>query len=336
MSGHTDIYISTQNGLLRGELNGRIDAIEPIGLREFGVVRAPMAIDVRDPNRLYVGTRRGGMYRSDDRGKTWHEKNEGLIYKEVWSIAQHPATGIVYVGTGPASVFKSADYGDTWTFCEQLHTLPETIEWTFPNPPHIAHVKGLGLSLADPNLILGAIEEGYLIRSKDGGDTWETLKHGTTIDSHTVSVMPNHPNVVISASGNGIFRSEDSGDHFVLSSDGLTREYVSQIALHPTEPDLLFTAAAEVPPRDWRRPEGANSGFFRSEDQGRSWKALSRGLPAHMTAAPRATVARPDHTGAFLVGMNDGTIWMTGDHGDSFTQVAQGLPPIYGIAIGRN
>jgi photosystem II stability/assembly factor-like uncharacterized protein len=336
MASHSDIYISTQTGLFRGTLNGRIDGLEQIGFAEWGLVRAPIVIDHHNPDRLYIGTRRSGMFRSDDRGKTWHEKNDGLIYKEVWSIAQHPTTGEVYVGTGPASVFKSTDYGETWTFCEHLHTLPETIDWTFPNPPHVAHVKGLGLCLEDPKLVYGAIEEGWLIRSKDGGDTWETLKSGTTIDSHTVSVMPDDSSVLLAASGNGIFRSEDSGDHFVLSSDGLTREYVSQIAFHATEPNVLFTAAAEVPPGMWRRPQGANSKFFRSEDQGKSWNELGGGLPEHMPAAPRATTSRPGQAGSFLVGMNDGTIWMTANHGESFDQIATGLPPVYGLAISRN
>lgn len=214
-----------------------------------------------------------------------------------------------------------------------MHTLPETIEWTFPNPPHIAHVKGFGLSREDPNFVFAAIEEGWLIRSKDGGETWSTLRDGTVIDSHTVTVMPDNPNVLIAASGNGIFRSEDQGDHFVPADKGLTREYVSQIAFHESEPNVLFTAAAGVPPRDWRRKEGADSKFFRSDDQARSWTTLSGGLPDHMTAAPRATASRPDQPGSFLVGMNDGSIWMTADFGESFAQVAKELPPIYGLAI---
>jgi len=336
MPSHPDIYISTQTGLLRGALNAGIRDIAAVGPRDAGLVRAPIVIDFHDPDRLYLGTRRGGMFRSDDRGKTWHEKNDGLIYKEVWSVVQHPTTGEVYVGTGPASVFKSTDYGDTWTFCEQLHSLRETIDWTFPNPPHVAHVKGIGLCREDPNLVFGAVEEGWLIRSKDGGATWECLKAGTTIDSHTVSVMPNDRRVLVSASGNGIFRSEDSGDHFALSSAGLTREYVSQIAFHESEPEILFTAAAEVPPGLWRRPEGANTKFFRSDDQGRSWNELGGGLPEKMTAAPRATAARSGQPGSFLVGMNDGSIWMTTDYGASFDRIATGLPPIYGLAISRN
>jgi photosystem II stability/assembly factor-like uncharacterized protein len=331
------IYISTNDGLYRGSLNGGVTELGVIGLQGMGTLRAPVVIDYKNSATLYVATRRAGVLRSDDAGKTWREKNNGLIYKEVWSIAQHPTTGELYAGTGPAALFRSKDGGENWSFSEQLHTLPETIEWTFPNPPHIAHIKGIGLSKTDPNMVFAAIEEGYLIRSKDGGDTWETLRHGTTIDSHTVNVMPDNPNVLVSASGNGIFRSEDLGDHFTLCSAGLTREYVSQIAFHESQPNLLFTAAAAVPPRDWRRPEGGDTGFFRSDDQARSWRQLSgHGLPDHMVGAPRGTAGFPDRAGTFLVAMNDGSVWMTMDYGESFAQAVKGLPPVYGITISPN
>ena len=246
-------------------------------------------------------------------------------------------SGELFVGTGPASVFKSTDAGENWTFCEQLHTLPETKDWTFPNPPHIAHVKGIGLCREDPQLVFGAIEEGWVIRSRDGGETWTTLKAGTEYDSHTVNVMPNDPRVVVSTSGTGVYRSEDGGEHFVDANDGLTRRYMAQIVIHDTEPNVLFTAGAETPPPFWRRrAEGANSQFYRSDDQGRSWQALSGGLPALMTAAVRSTAGYPDRPGSFLAGMDDGSIWMTADHGTSFEQIASGFPGIYGIAISRN
>jgi hypothetical protein len=336
MPSHADIYVSTQKGIFRGTLGSPVADMVPIGLDGLGTVSA-IVIDHKNPNRVYAATRRGGVFRSDDRGKTWLEKNEGVIYREGWSLAQHPATGVIYLGTGPAGVFKSTDYGDHWTFCEQLHTLKETIHWTFPNPPHIAHVKGLAINREDPNEVFGAIEEGWLIRTQDGGETWTTLKSGTDIDSHTVNVMPDRANVVFCTSGNGIYRSEDNGDHFEPANEGLTRQYVSQLVVHHKEPNVLYTAASEVPPRGWRRPEGANSRFFRSDDQGKSWKTLSGGgLPEHFTAAPRGTSGLPDRPGSFLVGMSDGSIWMTTDHGESFGQIANGLPPIYGLAISQN
>jgi photosystem II stability/assembly factor-like uncharacterized protein len=330
-----DMFVATNTGLYHGHVDGPAAELAPIGLEGQGTVLS-VAFDVRDANIVYAGTRRGGLFRSDDHGRTWHEKNNGVTYKEAWSIAQHPLTGTLYLGTGPAAIFISNDRGEHWSFCENVHALPETIEWTFPNPPHIAHVKGLGLSPADPNIILGAIEEGYFIRSRDGGATWTTLKSGTWIDAHTIAVMPDKPNVIVASTGRGIFRSEDGGDTFVQSTGSIERRYCYGIVVHPEAPATLFTAGADGGPGSWRRragAEGANTKFFRSSDQGITWNALSGGLPEVLTAAPRAFGSCPDQAGTYLVGMNDGTIFMTSDFGDSFSQIAVGLPPVYAIAI---
>jgi photosystem II stability/assembly factor-like uncharacterized protein len=336
MPAQHDIYVSTQDGMFRGTVGSPVPNMEAAGLKGVGTVSA-IVIDHKNPNRVYAVCRRGGVFRSEDRGKTWHEKNEGVLYREGWSLAQHPTTGVLYLGTGPAAVFKSTDYGENWKFCEKLHTLKETVHWTFPNPPHIAHVKGLAINRENPEEVFGAIEEGWLIRTQDGGETWTTLKSGTDIDSHTVNVMPDNAHVIFATSGNGIYRSEDDGDHFAPANDGLTRTYVSQLVVHHAEPNVLFTAASEVPPRGWRRPEGANSKFFRSDDQGKSWQTLGGGgLPEHFSAAPRGPAGLPGRPGSFLVGMSDGSIWMTTNHGESFDQIATGLPAIYGLAVSQN
>ena len=330
MDARRTVYISTERGVMRGRLNGTLDDLQPLGLEKYGRVWS-IVIDHRDPRRLYAGTNRGGVFRSDDRGDTWREMNNGLYYKEVSSIAQHPVTGELYVGTRPASIFKSADYGESWSNCDGLHALEGTKDWTWPHPPYYPHLKGIGLSRTDPKLILGAIEEGWLVRSTDGGTTWANLTDGTELDSHTVNVMPDNSKVLISTSGTGVYRSEDGGDHFVPANNGIDSRYLAQLAFHPAAPAMLFTAGAEVPPPLWRRPEGCRSQFYRSDDQGRSWQALKGGLPNDMPAAPRIVAGDTEVPGWVMVGMQDGALWLSRDHGDSFAKVATGLPTLFGL-----
>src|SRR6266571_1422650 len=121
---------------------------------------------------LYIGTNDGVYCAQPNGGEDWTEINKGIIYKEVWSLLQNPETGEILVGTGPASVFKSTDRGESWIDCEQLRSLPETKEWTFPNPPHVAHVKGLDVR---GSRIMGAVEEGWVVRSTDNGQTWQDI-----------------------------------------------------------------------------------------------------------------------------------------------------------------
>jgi photosystem II stability/assembly factor-like uncharacterized protein len=327
------LYVGTEDGLYLAEPDGKEYKSHPLALQGKGALRSPVVIDRDDPRRIYAATSRGGMQRSEDHGQNWHEINNGILYKETWCVVQHPTTSELFVGTGPSSVFKSADGGDSWTDCERLRDLPETIDWTFPRPPHVSHVKGLALRPDDPMVILGAIEEGWIVRSQDGGKSWQNIKEGVEFDAHSVAVMTDNPTVVIATSGQGVYKSINGGDSFVESSQGLDCRYMAQLVCHPARPKILFSAAAAVPPPFWRRAEGAASAFFRSEDQGESWRRLSGGLPDHFNAAPRATAGDPEEADAFFVGMSDGTVWLSEDGGESFRQIVGGLPSVMSIRV---
>jgi photosystem II stability/assembly factor-like uncharacterized protein len=322
--------LGTMNGLFKAEANGDGYKARPLGLQGMGQVRYPV-IDAEDPRRIYAATLCEGVQRSDDGGQTWHEANKGILYKSIFSLAQNPRTYELYAGTEPASVFKSTNGGDSWSDCPELRELPETLHWTFPRPPHVAHVKHIDVTADAPGRILGAVEEGWIVRSVDDGDTWVNVKDHVEFDSHTVTTLPGDPNRVISTSGQGFFRSEDGGAHFEKSVEGLECTYMAAAVVHPERPDVLFTAAAEVPPPFWRRPSGAAAGFFRSENQGKSWQRLKGGLPELITAAPRATAGDPEDPNAFFVGLMDGSVWMTEDGGESFSQIITGVPPVQSI-----
>ena len=100
-NGHT-LYFGTANGLYVGEPGTDGYSARPIGLDGTGDFRAPVVVDCRDKSVLYAGTNKAGMFRSRDAGRTWQEINQGLVYKNVWSIAQHPTTDALVVGTSPA------------------------------------------------------------------------------------------------------------------------------------------------------------------------------------------------------------------------------------------
>ena len=79
----------------------------------------------------------------------------------------------LYVGTQPAHLFKSDDLGETWHELESLRSVPSVPKWSFPGPPHIAHVKNITFDPRDPRTIYTSIEQGGLLRSRDEGLTWE-------------------------------------------------------------------------------------------------------------------------------------------------------------------
>src|SRR5439155_13001527 len=109
-------------------------------LRVKVTLKATIVVDRNEQRRLYAATSRAGVFRSDNGGETWREINEGVVYKEAWSLVQHPKTGELCLGTGPSSVFKTSDGGESWSDSVQLRTLAESEEWTLPTPPELNHV----------------------------------------------------------------------------------------------------------------------------------------------------------------------------------------------------
>jgi photosystem II stability/assembly factor-like uncharacterized protein len=52
---------------------------------------------------------------SEDRGKTWQTRNQGLPSASVWSVAFDPAqSGRIFAGVHEAAVYVSLDNGRTW------------------------------------------------------------------------------------------------------------------------------------------------------------------------------------------------------------------------------
>jgi photosystem II stability/assembly factor-like uncharacterized protein len=332
------LYLGTADGLYQANPDGEGYRLTCIGFKGQGSFRSPVLFDKDDPKTIYAGTTRSGMHRSRDAGRSWEEIDNGLTYKDIWSIVQHPKTGTLIVGTSPADAFMSTDRGDSWTECEQLQRLPTTRGWHGPVPPHISRLKGIGLHPDDPNLVYGAIEEGWAIRSLDGGKHWEQIDDGVDHDGHSIAVMPRDPRVVVASTGKGLFRSEDAGTHWSAANDGLTgRHYTpAPLAMHLARPEVLVTAVTAHGPGSWNKPEGGDTAFIRSEDQGKTWQMSQQGLPPACPTVPRALAVDIDDPNRFFTGMIDGSVWTSADGGESWTQMIGGLPAVMGITVSPN
>jgi len=333
----TVLYAGTVDGLYRiEEKAGEFDA-RFIGFRDMGGMRAPVVQDEDDARRLYAGTLKGGFFVSEDGGESWQEHNQGIVYKNVWSIAQHPLTRTLWAGTSPADVFRSDDRGETWQECASLHSLPTTKGWTGPVPPHVSRMKSLALDANDPAAIYGAIEEGWAVRSLDGGATWDQLSEGMDHDAHYITVMLDSSDVVIATGGKGVYRSTDRGTTWSKREAGLEefRYTPAYVVMRPSRPRELLTTVTKTGPGGWGKPEPPGVAFARSSDQGETWQVLSRAVSDDFHPVPRGFVGDPDDMDTCYAGMTDGSVWMSADDGEHFEQIVAGLPSIQSLAVAR-
>ena len=336
-NGHA-LYLGTNEGLYLAEPGSKGYTARPIGFQGAGGFRAPVLVDCDEPTTLYAGTTTSGMFRSRDAGRTWDEINVGIVHKPVWSIVQDPRSGTLFVGTSPTNVFVSTDRGDSWTACDGLEQIPTTKRWTGPVPPHVSRLKSMALTAEDPLAVYGTIEEGWAIRSLDGGATWEQIDNGIDHDGHGVAVTPDEPDVVVASTGKGMFRSEDRGAHWEASNEGLEgRVYTSSpLMSHPKRPGMLLSAVTAAGPGSWmRRAEGGDSAFARSDDAGRTWRTSTEGLPQPCVSVPRGLAAAADDPDLWFTGMMDGTVWMSRDGGCSFEKVLEDLPTIMSVTVAQ-
>src|SRR5829696_2742305 len=161
-----------------------------------------LAVDPADPDTLYAGLRAGGVRRSEDGGRSWVDC--ALPEPGVFSLAVSAADGAVYAGTEPSRLFRSADRGESW------HELDALLE--LPSRPWTSHVRWIAPNPHDAELILVGIELGGLMRSSDGGATWQDHRPGAQRDVHSLAWHPHARDRAYEAGGGGTAWSADGSE----------------------------------------------------------------------------------------------------------------------------
>ena len=108
-----------------------------------------LAGDPLNPTIIYAGTQGNGVFRSEDRGKTW--RPVGLSGQVVKSLAVSPhEPGTLYAGTKPAYLYVSRDAGKTWAELESFRRISGRWMWVSPaEPPFKAYVLAITISPSD-------------------------------------------------------------------------------------------------------------------------------------------------------------------------------------------
>ncbi len=286
-----------------------------------------LALDPQNPDTLYAGTTDEGIFKSEDGGSSW-EKLPGIEHPRVTAIAVSPADGAVYAGTEPSSLFVSRDGGESWRELEGMRNLPSAPTWSFPPRPWTSHVRAIALSYADPNLVVAGIELGGILRSTDGGETWQDQRPGAQPDCHSLSAHPEAPDLLYEAGGGGFARSTDFGDCWEGADGGMDLHYVWGLAADAEDPSLVYTSAASGPGRAHGRGY-SNATIYRRSGNGR-WQPVLESLAEF----PYALCQDPEIPGTLYAGLGDGTILRGTDAGakwEEVTRVASGIEDLTAV-----
>jgi hypothetical protein len=305
------IYVATGDSIVRvDETAGTWSAKTSLA----GSGTQCVAVDGADVDVVYAGLRAGGVRRSSDGGRTWVDC--GLPASEVFSLAVSPVDRAVYAGCEPSRLFQSGDGGRSWQALDALLELPSQPTWSFPPRPWTSHVRWIAPSPDDAELLLVGIELGGLMRSTDGGASWQDHRPGAQRDVHSLAWHPRVSGRAYEAGGGGAALSHDGGDTWQPADEGRDRHYTWAVAVDPDDPDVWYVSASTGPfAAHGRRDPQAR--IFRRR-AGEQWRALAGGLPEPLHAMPYALAAAD---GRLLTGLADGQIWESSDQGDTWSRL---------------
>ncbi|MEE9163264.1 MAG: sialidase family protein [Thermoplasmata archaeon] len=299
MSETGEVWILTEEGI-------RTPDRKPV--RDIPFQGAPSVGDARERkiaiivNRSQVWTRREGEWRRE------------LTTDWALQCIRWTSDGRLLVGTEKARVGWVND--GPLQFSPSFDEVPERPLWNTPfgAPPAVR-----SLAVGAEGTLYADIHVGWIVRSRDGGKTWQSLRNGLNKDVHMVAAHPTRPGVVFAATAAGFHISTNYGEAFEQRLRGMPHYYQRACAVFPDEDVYLVSTAIH--------DGGESAQLYRSEDEGANWRrveglpdVLNRNIDTHQIAVLPG--------GHAFVAVDDHDLYESADGGETWTQVGADLPRI--------
>jgi photosystem II stability/assembly factor-like uncharacterized protein len=383
------VHISTDDGLTWHQSNTGIDTAG--GASGDAVPIFSLTVDPHNPQIIWAGTDMNGrIYKSVDGGRTWESKDRGVIHEHeillsfrgftvdprssdiVFAMGelQRPGNNVWGLGVGGV-VYKTTNGGESWT--RIWHgPIPSSLTrymWIHPEDPEILYVstgifdrgavgEGNHTTETDPFGGLG------ILKSTDGGQSWEILGKENGLDFLYVGSLymhPDDPDILLAATGHiaddpaliqwasdrrspmGVYRTSDGGETWMqvlTPRQEAIGQAFSAVEMCPSDPDIVYA--------------GSDAAVYRSEDGGLTWEKVTggdggwgpigvrAGWPIDMQCDPDDTdrVFANNYSGGNFLSEDGGRTWINASTGYSGAQAihvaVDPFNPARVFAVGRS
>ena len=304
-----------------------------------------VAIDPLDPDRIVAGTYDRSAWLTTNGGGSWEYIGHGIHSTHVSAVAMSPARhnhsgSAIYAGTEPANLYRSEYNGVTWKHFAELPKLPSSRTWSFPPRPWTHHTRWITPHPEDPNLIFVGVELGGVMRSLDGGETWEDRKPGSQHDCHSLAIPAGDTDRLYEAAGGGVALSLDRGATWQAADTGMDRHYAWSVAVDPVDPDLWYVSAS-TGARSAHNQQGDSQAVLYRTSDANTWQPIGveagtePNAPLHHPnrEMPYALATLPGWPNGLIVGLRDGTVLLSDDRGETFTTLDADIPGILTLSV---
>ncbi len=218
-------------------------------------------------------------------------------------VAFHPTDpNIVFAGAPAGGLWRSFDGGNNWTSnTDDLPTLGVSSIAFNPQNPDIIYC-GTGDRDAADSPGMG------VMKSEDGGETWTFMNEGIeTLTVGDLVVDPINPNIIIAATSEGIFRSEDGAVSW--SQESTNSMNYKAIEFQPGNSEVVYATG--------------NGRFFRSSNNGESWQYITDGIIQGNRMVIAVTPANPQLVYVLSANTTEfRALYRSTDGGESFEEMS--------------
>ena len=263
--------------------------------------RTRAATGVRNqPNVFYMAQVNGGVWKTDDYGRTWNPIFDAQSTQSIGALAVAPSdANILYAGSGEGlqrpdlsvgnGVYRSGDAGRTWT---QLGLRDGQ------------QIPALAVDPRDPNRLFAAV-----------------LGHPYGANEER-----------------GVFLSTDGGANWTKSLYVDANTGASDVCFDPANPEIVYASLWEGRHAPWEfgnQYNGSHGGLFKSTDGGKTWRQLTNGLPADLVQI-NLTVAPSDSRRLYANVATETRveIFRSDDAGESWARATSDVRPVPRIGGG--
>jgi len=289
-----------------------------------------IVIHPTDPNKMWIGSVGGGIWKTTNAGTLWSPVNDFMANLAVSTMVIDPTNpNIMYAGTGEYlfgsnenpitglqgargdGVFKSIDGGVTWNQLAQTKvTDPAVCPVGTPCP--WMFVNRLAISPDGTTILAGTVSGVH--RSTNGGATWTRVTASLTRIYFDIDFHPTNSQLAIAGADNITIYSTDGGQTWLNGgfSPGIGPSVRVEMAYAPSSPNIVYASVGQ-----------GTGDVYQSTDGGQTFTIVNTGtnLLAGQGIYTNIIWVNPMDPAFVIVGGID--LWRSTDSGANFTAMSR-------------